>query len=214
MKKSITIIDDALEDTEFLDHLYKTVVSDAVPPEEIIHKSELKNYKSFFDKALKETISSLWEGCAPELYRQASYDGVQFFEAWSNSYYDPYHNKIEDQRGLPYHIDKDEELYSRSKNIVTPSYASLIYLGPKSSIDGGDLYINTKGLSHFKNFEQNGSKEINLRSSDWTKIQFKYNRFIIFDGSFPHLVSPVITHPPNQPRAALAINLWKKRVSC
>jgi len=70
------------------------------------------------------------------------------------------------------------------------------------------------GLPHFKKFEKNGSEEINLRSSDWMKIEFKYNRFIIFDGSFPHLVSPVIAHPANHPRVTLAINLWDREVSC
>ena len=214
MKKSIIIVDDALEDTDSLDYLYERVVSNTLPPEEIIHKSELGDYKCPFDKTLKKTISSLWEECAPELYRQATYDGIQFFEAWCNSYYDPYHNQPQDKSGLPYHIDKDEDLYLSTKKISTPSYASLIYLGPKSSISGGDLYINTEGLCHFKKFEENGSKELDLNSPDWIKIKFKYNRFVIFDGSFPHLVSPVINHSPNQPRVGLAINLWDRKISC
>jgi len=214
MKNCIIIIDDALEDTSPLDYLYENITSDKNYPEGIINKDELQNYNSPFDKSLKQIISQLWENRASDLYNKACDEGAKFFEAWANSYSDPYHRKLPDRGGLPYHIDKDENLYDLRRITETPTYASLIYLGPKSRIDGGDLYINTKGLSHFKKFEKNGSEEINLRSPDWTKIEFKYNRFIIFDGSFPHLVSPVIVHPPNEPRSTLAINLWDRELSC
>lgn len=214
MKNSIIIIDDALENTAQLDHIYKNIISDQSHVEEIIHKDNLKNHKSLFEKCVKRIISQLWEVRAKSLYEEACLNGFKFFEAWANSYTDPYNRNHVDRGGLPYHIDKDEKLYDYTGSIKTPTYASLIYLGPNSKINGGDLFINTEGLSHFIKFQENGTKEIDLTSSNWTKIKFKYNRFVIFDGSFPHLVSPVIAHPPNEPRAALAINLWDRELSC
>jgi len=164
MKNSIIIIDDALENTAPLDHIYKNIISDQSHVEEIIHKDDLENHKSLFQKCVKRTISHLWEDRAKPLYEEACLNGFKLFEAWSNCYVDPYSKNYVDRGGLPYHIDKDENLYEHRGSIQTPQYASLIYLGPDSNISGGDLFINTEGLSHFKRFEENGSEEIDLNS--------------------------------------------------
>ncbi len=53
MKNSIIIIDDALENTAQLDHIYNNIVSNQSHVEEIIHKDDLKNHKSLFEKCVK-----------------------------------------------------------------------------------------------------------------------------------------------------------------
>ena len=204
MKNFISIVDDAVQDSKLLDTFYK----------KSLEKEGLESFLSLRDLGLeanklkKRLIDELWINGDNPFYKK---DKCLFFEIWSNFYHDSCtHQSV---KGLPYHLDKDEIFYNHTGEIKSPVYASLIYLGPKQQISGGDLYINTKGISHYLDYEQNGPKTINLNSPEWVKIEFKYNRFIIFDARLPHLVSPVITSPSGSPRSALAINVWDKEIA-
>lgn len=204
MKNFTLIVDDAVEDLDLLDTFYKkSLEEDSI--ESFLSSEDLDLKGNKLEKIL---IDLLWRNQSNPFFES---DKCLFFELWSNSYYDSC--TYQAVRGLPYHLDKDEVFYSHTGQIKSPLYASLIYLGPKEQISGGDLYINTKGISHYLDFVKNGAGVINLKSPDWIKIEFKYNRFIIFDASLPHLVSPVIAHPSDLPRSALAINVWDHQIS-
>ena len=91
-------------------------------------------------------------------------------------------------------------------------YVSLTYIGPKEGVNGGELYVNTEGLSHATKYvAENGElvdKLLDFGSGNWEKINFKYNRVIVFDPTFPHLVAPVLRHPHKKRRVSIAINAW------
>ena len=102
--------------------------------------------------------------CASALFDKENF---KYFEIW--------HNK----QHLPYHLDKDEEHLERTGELKIPIFSSVFYLGPQKPLSGGELYINTEGIDSYTHYLiEEGHFDIN--SNEWIKIDFKYNRFVIF----------------------------------
>jgi len=210
MKNAVIVIDDAFEDTFLIDELYKNLIlqndiSTLIGAEEVFAESGDTPLR----KSLTCVTKHLWMNRASALFDKENF---KYFEVW--------HNK----QDLPYHLDKDEELLERTGELRSPIFSSVFYLGPQKPISGGELFINTQGIDSYKRLtaenkhlllDKNGVLvDVNINSNEWVKINFKYNRFVIFDSSLAHLVAPVISYPPNLPRISLGINPWSHNVSC
>lgn len=94
------------------------------------------------------------------------------------------------------HFDKDEKLWEKTGEIVTPKLGTIFYPDPcNDEMEGGYLMI---WKTHSVDF--NAPHEL---------IEAKYNRLIIFDASQLHAVTPVTKGI----RKAIAINLWDEAPS-
>ena len=111
-----------------------------------------------------------------------------------------------------YHVDKDEGHYDLNNEIISPIFSSVFFLGPSEPISGGDLYINTLGMSALDEFERPKTKHniLNVDGPEWVKIDFRYNRLVVFDPRYPHVVSPIICENEKLPRTSIALNPWDK----
>ena len=218
MKGYLLIIDNAFEDTSLIDRLYHLVngldqevettypLTAAFDLEEKDCYPEIENIKRSLTKKLWfDVLGDLTAG-REQIFKS--------FEIWTHCMADAESVFLDNSKygSLSYHVDHDEGFYKRTKNFSLPMYGSLTYIGPKEGINGGELYINTEGLSHVtKYIDKNGEpvdKLFDFESGNWEKINFKYNRVIVFDPTFPHLVAPVLRHPHNRRRVSLAINAW------
>ena len=103
-------------------------------------------------------------------------------------------NKVE------YHVDY-AELYRYETNIIYPPlYAATCHLSPFQDGDmvGGDFQVNLGGLDHYMRFGYKGRLrpkeefEADLQQgADWVTVKYKFNRGIFYDGTLPHMSTPV-----------------------
>lgn len=114
-----------------------------------------------------------------------------------------------DLGGTSYHLDKDEGEMDSNDELVSPIFSTVLFIGPKDGINGGQLMINTKGLDHYNSYD-GGLIDLG-ENKGWVEVPFEYNRLVIFDSSFPHFVKPIISLPERAfSRATLAINVWDR----
>ena len=218
MKRCLLTIDNAFEDTTLIDRLYYLVNDadqqvDTVDPLTSASDLEERTYYPEIENIKRSLTKELWFDVLGDLTRGRE-ELFKSFEIWSHCMADA-ESVFSDntQYGtINYNLDKDEDLFKRTKKISLPMYASLTYIGPKEGVNGGELYVNTEGLSHATKYvAENGElvdKLLDFGSGNWEKINFKYNRVIVFDPTFPHLVAPVLRHPRKKRRASIAINAW------
>ena len=102
---------------------------------------------------------------------------------------------------VEYHIDY-AELYRYETNCIHPPlYAATCHVSPfhgAGDMVGGDFCVNLGGLPHYKKFGYKGrlaSKEAFAEDlatgADWLTVRYKRNRGILYDGTLPHLSTPV-----------------------
>ena len=131
----------------------------------------------------KKIIEYVWgENCPVN----ASYN-IDGFEYWTGIQTE---QSLDDgwNDELPVHFDKDESIFEKTGETVTPIIGS-VYYPAGQDFDGGDLAIYSDG-----------------RDSTPEVIKAKPNRFIIFDaGKDLHMVQQVTRGI----RKAIAINLWE-----
>lgn len=131
----------------------------------------------------KKVIQYVWGDNCPV---NASYN-IDGFEYWTGIQTE---ESLDDgwSDELPVHFDKDESIFEKTGDIVTPIIGS-VYYPAGQDFDGGDLAVYSDG--------RDASPEI---------IKAKPNRFIIFDaGKDLHMVQQVTRGVRN----AIAINLWE-----
>jgi hypothetical protein len=112
---------------------------------------------------------------------------------------------------VEYHIDY-AELYRYETNVIYPPlYGATCHVSPfrEGDMVGGDFQVNLGGLEHYKRFGYKGrlsSPEAfaaDLRQgADWVTVRYKCNRGILYDGSLPHLSTPVVALPTGDDDAA------------
>lgn len=129
------------------------------------------------DTVKKELIQYIWGDNSPMEPLE-----IKGFEYWTGVY-------GRDKKELPMHYDKDEQLFQKTGEIVTPLIGTIFYPW-YTDIEGGYLEIYSKG--------ENNPPEV---------IEPKFNRLIIFPaGQHSHRVTPVTKGV----RHAIAINLWRE----
>ena len=128
------------------------------------------------------TDDSLWETCLP--YKWISKFGIlpdKFagVEYWSNAM-----ALGGSKTDLPWHYDKDEQLYNGGKGELKTPFIGSVYYAHKEIPDGGFLEIDREG--------------------DVERIQPVPNRLIIFDSATVHRVVPITSGL----RRTFATNVW------
>jgi hypothetical protein len=95
----------------------------------------------------------------------------------------------------PFHYDKDEKLFARTRRMVHPRRASILYLG-----DGGGPTVI---LNETPTSIRRGRKD---RPISGVRVEPRANRFVLFTGDRFHAA-----YPGRGSRATLAINWWDRR---
>lgn len=139
-----------------------------------------------FWKTRKEpAVNTTEELCQLVFNKFCKDDDYAGFEYWVNRL------SPKDGNSLDWHSDKDEYLAEKTGKLVCPSMGMVLYLH-EDEPEGGYLEIDD---------ERYWDKELE-------RIRALPNRFILFDPSIPHRVTPTKTL-----RITLAANLWKKAPS-
>ena len=215
MSKTILILDDVIDDTTYIDELYDIFVHQniniSIDPPNFIYKNDLdcREEYSDIDNILRDIIYEIWMQKAHFLIKDRMSELVGF-ECWNNNLPNENLTNVSlpgGNSGLNYHLDKDE-VAAKNGELHLPMFATAFYIGPKEGLNGGELYVNTKGIEHYENYS--GGLVDYKDDNSWLKIPYKYNRVVIFDATCPHFVMPVVVAPLNQKRCSVAINAWNR----
>lgn len=212
MKKSILVLDDVIKDVSVLERISTL----KVPTGTFIRKNEvLEPSDSNELNLLKRVIGEVWFNAAFDVISPIE-DSLVGFEVWVNSLPDDFSREYlaGGMGGLNYHIDKDENALANSngKNLIPSLYAATLYVSPdESEMVGGDIYVDTSGLDNYYKYYK-GNQVIDLNTGSWVKIPFKKNRLVIFDGTYPHFVDPIIDIKKNSKRVGIQINPWDREL--
>ena len=202
--RACLIIDDFL-DTSLIDEAHDTILNDA--------KQE-KEFDPFFIK--KEDINPSGDCISKILHKtwidnlEIDADRVLGFEVWNNL--------MVSSHVLYLHVDCDEYTHQTHNRIVNPLYTSVLYLGPKNGLVGGELALSLKYT--FKDLDKNIDYDsITLEGEnatsgeDWLKIPYRYNRLVVFDSTRPHLVTEIKEGATEEnPRIGLTMAAWDYEV--
>jgi len=123
----------------------------------------------------QQMCAHIWGSVAPLGATPSDFAGVEYWTGILKA-----RGKKKD---LPWHYDKDEHLFSSTKDLKTPFIGS-VYYAHKEIPDGGFLEIDREG--------------------DVERIQPQPNRLIIFDSATVHRVVPITSGT----RRTFATNIW------
>lgn len=218
MNNSVIVLDNVFEDTSAIDRLYQIINNEGgfIPTDNLISASDLEpndNY-SEIDNISRIIAKTIWYEKAEQLLRKRETE-FKAFEIWTGKI--PPDREFNDNNlvggigGLNYHLDKDEVL-SRKGELSSPIYGSAFYIGPRENITGGEILINTNGKKHIEDYQKAGGGIVSTHGAEWIKIPFRYNRLVLFDGLYPHFVSPIISRPVDKCRVTIAVNAWDKDI--
>lgn len=119
----------------------------------------------------EELSKKIWEG-RPEFKEAVG------FEYWCNI--------LPENKMLPWHIDKDEEAYKESFDLVTPMKGAVYYgFDHDGKYEGGKLWLVDAALGDDPTRYENEWRD------GLTEIDANYNRVIYFNASLWHKVSDV-----------------------
>ena len=95
-------------------------------------------------------------------------------------------NILRQGQELPWHIDKDEEEFAETNQLVTPSFGSVYYgFDHDGKFDGGKLWLIDA------QYDQNYKVYENQLRHELKEIDATFNRVIYFNASLWHRVSDV-----------------------
>lgn len=135
--------------------------------------------------------------------------GVEGFEVWGNTM--SYDSKLD------LHVDCDEHTLDNTGVLKNPLFTSVLYLGPKHCIHGGELAINlTQPINSFSDVEQMSfninENEIKRDNINWFKIPYRYNRLVVFEATRPHLVLDIHGGTERSARSSLTMAAWDREI--
>jgi hypothetical protein len=113
------------------------------------------------------------------------------------------------------HVDNDEDMRLRHNTLRTPLLGSILHVGPREGLVGGETIFLTQDLparSQVPLFRKHEWEEL-VRLDGATVVSQRAGRLILFDGRLPHAVAPILAHPPDQPRVTFLANLWDRPIS-
>ena len=108
------------------------------------------------------------------------------------------------------HVDNDELMRSRFGRLISPDYGSILYVGPRSEIYGGETaFIDPAAITADQLFSKR-------QPEDFSAVPFIFvkpivGRLAVFDGKLPHAVMWTKGRAA-QPRITLLANYWKNRI--
>lgn len=111
---------------------------------------------------------------------------------------------------VEYHIDY-AELHRYETNEIVPPIFAATYHATKASLEGGDFFVNTRGLDHY--MERGYKAAVDPSDRGWVKVPYCANRAIVHDGEYPHYSSRIDTiSPGDSKRVILGFNVFSSRV--
>jgi len=111
------------------------------------------------------------------------------------------------------HIDCDEKLRTTIGTVRTPMLGSVMYLGPRSGLIGGEtLFViddrANERFAPYKSYDWNA-----LAGADAVRVvKHDAGKLALFAGHLRHGQGPVIDHSEGEPRVAFLANLWDARI--
>jgi hypothetical protein len=130
------------------------------------------------------------------------------FELWTNS------GTVRERKEVYLHLDNDEGLRAASGIVQTPLVGSILHLGPRQGLVGGETAFVTEPemctrYPAFAKYDWNtlihqGAVEV---------VEQRAGRLVLFSGDVAHGAVSVTSHPAHSPRIAFLANLWHKRIS-
>jgi hypothetical protein len=110
------------------------------------------------------------------------------------------------------HIDNDEEVRSSTGEVVTPEFATILYLGPDGDFTGGETLIGHEEPSEEVRsevlFKKVPAEQVrDAVGPNATVVPPQRGRACIFRGSLPHSIMPFDEHPGG-PRITFLANGW------
>lgn len=127
----------------------------------------------------KTEPKDIWQELAKRMWEnRPEFNDAIGFEYWCNI--------MEGGKTLPWHIDKDEDAYSESYELVTPLKGSVYYgFDHDGKFDGGKLWlIDAQYEDNFELYETEWRDEL-------VEIDANYNRVVYFNASLWHKVSTI-----------------------
>lgn len=179
MKYPDVLVFDDLMDPVLVQEAYELIVGTGGRSYEFVRWDDVQYDEDPTLQACKRLAANVWHEQLSWLLEQP----MAGFEIW--------HNVMYEGGDLHKHIDQDE----KSKELVTPTWSSALYLGPENNFIGGALQLYTHG----------DRKTIS--------VPFQKNRVVVFNSKFPHRVNQVVgLNPPDKPRVALTCAVWDHEI--
>jgi len=89
-------------------------------------------------------------------------------------------------------------------------------------MEGGEFWANTRGLDHYREFGYKGAlaaksgaggePNLDMQSSAWLRVPYRFNRGLVYDGDLPHLSTKIKALPDGLRRVILGFNLFTHEV--
>lgn len=110
------------------------------------------------------------------------------------------------------HIDNDELLRVQSGELMTPVYGSILYVGPKHGMEGGETAFLTTSNARIDSYIFTSLLEHEYSTPPFTFIEPNTGRLVVFAGNLPHAVMRI--RPETAlPRVTFLANYWERRLS-
>lgn len=112
------------------------------------------------------------------------------------------------------HCDLDEPLRRTEGIIRCPSVGTILHLGPRSGLKGGETLFDvgvTAVDESSRCFALDSWEALLAACIAPIVIPQREGRLIVFRGETPHAVAPIVSCNPAQPRVAFLANLWDRR---
>lgn len=110
---------------------------------------------------------------------------------------------------LNLHVDCDEY----AEGIEPAKMTAVIFLGRDTTLEGGELVVDTEGYQEGYNFIDNiFTLTEKSKSPGWITIPFKDYRTILFTSNLPHGVLPIKNMANGEARISLMISAWDKKI--
>ena len=220
------VIDNAFDDTAPIDRLYQWFLS----------SPNTGDFGGFFDKKLKLQHQNVlnWTGGDPNrdssellyfarfIVRRISQfavtESILNADGRSVCGYEFWGNVSNASCKTDCHIDRDENLsWTRCMiDRLFPVISSVVYIGPRQQLDGGDLLIDMGDDAvsfHVQAMRKSLAEQdyILARSQYLSRISFKYNRVVFFPGDRPHLVTPLKELDAH--RCSIGVGFWHRIIN-
>ena len=111
------------------------------------------------------------------------------------------------------HIDCDEKLRTTTGTVRTPMLGSVMYLGPRSGLIGGEtlFVIDDRADERFAPYKFHDWKVL-AGADPVCVVKHDTGKLALFAGHLRHGQGPVIDHSEGEPRVAFLANLWDARI--
>lgn len=140
-----------------------------------------------------------------KLAREAGISGIDGAECWSGI-------TGSGSRGARYlHVDNDEHARVLENDLRMPLLGSILYLGPRSGMQGGGTLFLTGEEPPPRLFRRHPWPRL-LATRGARLVEPMPGTLVLFSGHIPHAVEPARMHIPHRPRVTLLVNLWARRI--